>query len=326
VAEKAVILLSSLCALAVSFFSFPLVIPRLKRSGIIGKDLNKPGQPEIAEMGGLVTAAGFCAGILLLIALKTFANQFSTINLQYLLAAFATVLTAVLIGVVDDLILLRQSVKAITPLFAALPLVAVKIGQTTIGLPFVGQVDFGIFYSLVLVPLGFTIAANGVNMLAGFNGLEVGMGTVSIAALAIIAFHLGETTALAILLAGLGALLATLRYNWYPAKVFIGDAGTFIIGAMIASAVIIGNFEMAGVIIMIPYAIDFFIKATNRLPSHGWEGIFREGKLYCPDQGEKGLAQLIMKLTGGVSEKNLTLILVGFEAVCGAFAIWLFLS
>jgi UDP-N-acetylglucosamine--dolichyl-phosphate N-acetylglucosaminephosphotransferase len=134
----------------------------------------------------------------------------------------------------------------------------------------------------------------------------------------------GENTALIILLAGMGALLATLRYNWYPAKIFIGDAGTFSIGAMMVAAVIIGNFELAGVIIMIPYAIDFFIKAANRFPSHGWEGIYREGKLYCPEPRIKGLAQLIMQLTGGVSERNLTLILIGTEAVFGGIAIWLF--
>ena len=275
-------------------------------------------------MGGLVTVAGFGAGILLLVALKTFAHQFNVVNLQYLLAALSTVLIAVLIGIIDDYISLRQWVKAITPLFSALPLMAVKVGDTTIGIPFMGQTDVGIIYSLVLVPIGVTVAANGVNMLAGFNGLEAGMGMVGMAALAVIAFHLGETTALAILLAALGALLATLRYNWYPARVFIGDAGTFSIGAMMASAVIIGNFEMAGVIVMIPYAIDFFIKAANRFPSHGWEGIYREGKLYCPGHGAKGLAQLIMKLTGGVSEKNLTLILIGAEAICSAAAVWLF--
>jgi UDP-N-acetylglucosamine--dolichyl-phosphate N-acetylglucosaminephosphotransferase len=134
----------------------------------------------------------------------------------------------------------------------------------------------------------------------------------------------GENTALIILLAGMGALLATLRYNWYPAKIFIGDASTFSIGAMMVAAVIIGNFELAGVIIMIPYAIDFFIKAANRFPSHGWEGIYREGKLYCPEPRIKGLAQLIMQLTGGVSERNLTLILIGTEAVFGGIAIWLF--
>jgi UDP-N-acetylglucosamine--dolichyl-phosphate N-acetylglucosaminephosphotransferase len=318
------ILMSFLCSLLVSLFSFSLVIPALKRAGITGKDLHKPGQPEVAEMGGLVTVAGFGAGILLLVGLKTFARQFNVINLQYLLAALSTVLIAALIGIIDDYISLRQWVKAITPLFSALPLMAVKVGDTTIGIPFMGQTDVGIIYSLVLVPIGVTVAANGVNMLAGFNGLEAGMGMVGMVALAVIAFHLGETTALAILLAALGALLATLRYNWYPAKVFIGDAGTFSIGAMMASAVIIGNFEMAGVIVMIPYAIDFFIKAANRFPSHGWEGIYKEGKLHCPEHGAKGLAQLIMKLTDGVSEKNLTLILIGAEIGCSAFAVWLF--
>lgn len=262
------ILVSFLCALVVSLFSFPLVIPRLKRVGITGKDLNKPGQPEIAEMGGLVTAAGFCAGVLLIVALKTFTQQFNVINLQYLLATLATVLTAVLIGIIDDFISLKKWVKAITPLFSALPLMASKAGNTMIDIPFIGQSNMGIIYSLVLVPIGVAVAANGVNILAGFNGLEAGMSLVATASLAVIAFSLGKTAALAILLAALGALLATLRYNWYPARVFIGDAGTFGIGAMMASAVIIGNFEMAGVIIMIPCAIDFFIKMKNHFPSH----------------------------------------------------------
>lgn len=318
------ILLLFVCSLLVSLFSFPVVIPALKRAGITGKDLHKPGQPEVADMGGLVTTSGFCAGIVLVIFLKSFANLFDVIDLQYLLGALFTVLTALLIGILDDLISVRQWLKAIMPLFCALPLMALKVGDTTINIPFVGQTDVGIIYSLVLVPIGVTIAANGVNMLAGFNGLEAGMGLVSMAALSFIAFHLSEITALAVLLAALGALLATLRYNWYPARMFIGDAGTFSIGAIMASAVIIGNFEMAGVIVMIPHAVDFFIKAANRLPSRGWEGIYREGKLYCPEQGVKGLAQLVMKLTGGIRERNLTLILMGIEAVCSAAAVWLF--
>ena len=91
-----------------------------------------------------------------------------------------------------------------------------------------------------------------------------------------------------------------------------------------ASAVIIGNFELAGVIVMIPYAVEFFIKAKNRFASQGWEGIYKEGKLHCPEHGAKGLAQVIMKLTGGVSERNLTLLLIGAEVVCGAAAVCLF--
>ena len=59
----------------------------------------------------------------------------------------------------------------------------------------------------------------------------------------------------------MGALLATSYYNWYPAKILVGDVGTLTIGAIIASAVIIGNYEAAGVILMIPYMVDFLIKA-----------------------------------------------------------------
>lgn len=51
-------------------------------------------------------------------------------------------------------------------------------------LPFVGTVDFWIFYPLVLVPLGVTGAAN---MLAGFNGLEVGLEVIAMGSLAVVA-------------------------------------------------------------------------------------------------------------------------------------------
>jgi len=190
-------------------------------------------------------------------------------------------------------------------------------------IPFVGLIDFGIFYSLVLVPLGITGAANAVNMLAGFNGLEVGMGVVAVGALAVIACLNGIITSLVILMAILGALLAALYYNWYPAKILVGDVGTLSIGAVIACAVIIGNYETAGAILVIPYVVDFLIKAKNGFPYSF--GIYREGKLYCPDRGAVGLAQLIMKVYGGISERNLVLVLMGIEAVFGVIAILLYI-
>jgi UDP-N-acetylglucosamine--dolichyl-phosphate N-acetylglucosaminephosphotransferase len=103
------------------------------------------------------------------------------------------------------------------------------------------------FYTLFLLPLGITGAANGVNMLAGFNGLEVGMASVAVGSLAIIAYYGKSMTAFVILIVTLGVLLAVLYYNWCPAKILIGDVGTLSIGAIIACAVIIGNFEAGGV-------------------------------------------------------------------------------
>ena len=76
--------------------------------------------------------------------------------------------------------------KALLPVVAALPLV-VRAGISTIRIPLIGQVDFGPFYALVLVPLGITGAAIAVNMLDGSNGPEVGMGLAAMGSLAAIA-------------------------------------------------------------------------------------------------------------------------------------------
>jgi UDP-N-acetylglucosamine--dolichyl-phosphate N-acetylglucosaminephosphotransferase len=243
-----------------------------------------------------------------------------------LLAVLCTVLLTTLLGVTDDLIGIRQWIKALLPVVAALPLVVVRVGVSTLRIPFIGQVDFGPFYALVLVPLGITGAANAVNMLAGFNGLEVGMGLVAMGALAGIAASAHALTALALLLAGIGALLGILCFNWYPARIFVGDVGTLSIGAIIAAAVIVGNFEWAGIIVILPYALDFLIKALHGFPSRGWWGELRgDGKLHCPDSGPVGLAQWVLKVTGGLHERTLVLVLIGFEALCGLAAVLLYL-
>lgn len=212
--------------------------------------------------------------------------------------------------------------KALLPVFAALPLMAVRAGHTWIRIPFVGTLNFWIFYPLVLVPVGVTVAANAVNMLAGFNGLEVGLGIVAMGSLSIIAASLHETTALILLLSGLGALMGIIYYNWYPAKILVGDVGTLSIGAIIATAVIVGNFETAGVIVLVPYAVDFLFKAVHRFPTTGWGGELREdGKLHCPAHGPVSLCQAIMKVTRGIHERTLVLVLMGIEAVFGVIAI-----
>ena len=306
----------------VSFVLFPAMIIRLKKVGIVGKNMHSAIQEEVAEMGGLVMVAGFGAGIFTVIAVKTFFNISPSVDLISILVALSTILIVVLIGIFDDLISMPQQIKAFMPLFAALPLIVIKEGSTFMRVPFWGNVNFGLLYTLVIIPLEVTIAANAINMLAGFNGLEVGMGIIAVGSLAIIAYLLGKITVLVILLATLGALLATLYYNWYPAKILVGDVGTLSIGAIIAAAVIMGNFEIAGAILLIPYIIDFLIKAKNHFPYSF--GVYKEGKLYCPENGPVGLGQLIMKVCGGISERNLVLVLMGVEAVCGVVAILLY--
>lgn len=242
-----------------------------------------------------------------------------------LLAVLSTVLLTALVGILDDLLGMHQAVKAFLPVLAALPLVAIRVGHTTLSIPLIGQVNFGLAYSWALVPLGVTGAANAVNMLAGFNGAELGMGLVAMGGLAAVAWKLGEPTALALLLAGMGAALGVLFFNWYPARIFVGDVGTLSIGAILAASCIVGNFEAAGLIVILPYALDFVLKAMHGFPSKGWAGdLCSDKKLRCPANGPVGLGQAILKVTGGLHERTLTLVLVGFEALCAAGAALLY--
>lgn len=316
--------------LAVGLFSFLVtyllsykLVPRLKRFGIVGHDVNKPDKPEVAEMGGFGIVAGFTAGLLLAIFISSFNSlEFNLVNV---LAAIITIHALAFIGIVDDLLDMPQWTKAVFPLVAAIPLVAVRAaGSTAINVPFVGLVDLGIFYILILIPIGVAVSSNLSNMLAGFNGMEAGMGVIVFGGMTILSFVHGSTEMALLFISMLGALLAFLRFNWFPAKVFPGDVGNLTIGAVLAAGVIIGNLEMAGALMMVLYVVDFFIKGINRFPSRNWWGEYKDGKLYPPEGKVRGFAQLVMKKFNGISERNLTLLFVGLQVVVAIVVVLLF--
>ncbi|MCF7875980.1 hypothetical protein K9M06_02880 [Candidatus Bipolaricaulota bacterium] len=111
--------------------------------------------------------------------------------------------------------------------------------------------------------------------------------------------------------------------------IIVGVSGGFVlaIGALLASAVIIGDFETAGVVIIIPYFVDFLLKAMAGFPSEDWAGEINpeDGKLYCPREFPMSFPQLVMKMTGGIKERYLVLTMMGIEGVAGLVAISLYL-
>lgn len=314
-----------LSVLAVSFLVTYLFTPwfirKLRDAGIVGGDMNKEGEPEVPEMGGLVVVTGFIAGVLLAIGLVTFKVSGVDFDLTAVLAGLSTILIMSLIGIIDDMFIMRQKIKAALPLFAALPLVAVNAGVTEMTIPVIGVVDFGMLFPLVLIPLAITGASNATNMLAGFNGLEAGLGIVMTATTGFIAYQVGSAEAVVLSFAMLGALLGFIRYNWTPAKILIGDVGTLSIGALVAAAVIIGNIEKVGMILIIPFFLELFLKMRSKFEAESWCDV-RGDRLVCSKHDEVyGIGRLIMYLSGGVRENRLVLTILGVEAVFGVLAI-----
>lgn len=307
-----------------SYLVLRLLIPKLAKAGIVGNDVNKPGRPQVAEMGGIGIVAGFALGVLLAVFFNTFMGF--AFNLDFVLAALISVFALAFIGFVDDLLDIPQAVKAFLPLVAGIPLIAARAaGSTAMHIPFLGAVDLGAVYLFILIPVGIAVASNLTNMFAGFNGMEAGMGIIMLLAASLVALNVHSSEALVIYVPLMGALAGFLFLNWHPAKVFPGDVATLVIGAALAAGAIIGNFEAIAALLLLPYVADFFIKAKNGFPSSKWWGEFRGGKLYPLGNRVRGLAQLVMKMANGISEPDLVLTFIIMEEIVGMAVLVLFL-
>ncbi len=268
-------------------FIIPSWIHRAKKSGLFGKDINKSYDTNVAEVGGIPVLTGFIAGILMYVALRTFYFSDASFSLE-LMALVACILIAAIVGFVDDVlgwkIGLRQREKPILTLLAALPIMVVNAGHSIIYLPFLGNVDFGLVYPLVFVPIAIIGASNAYNMLAGLNGLEAGMGMIILTALGLKAFMTDQGWVAMICLVMLFALLPFYFFNHFPAKIFPGDTLTYALGALIACVAIFGNLERMALILFIPYFIEFILKARTKFKGQSYGIPQKNGNLLSPSR------------------------------------------
>ncbi|MFH1285679.1 MAG: hypothetical protein ABIH99_03795 [Candidatus Micrarchaeota archaeon] len=325
--------------LAVFFISFlmvfvftPLLIRKLRNMKMLSADMNKKSKPMLPKMGGITIMLGFILATLVSLQL------YPAMAVPTMLASICTISLIAFLGMMDDVLSIRDLYRVVLPTFAALPLMAVSAGTSWITLPFIGVVKLVVgplsipligtiaslnLYALLLIPIGVVACSNLVNMLAGFNGLEVGSGAVI--SLSLLLFILlnpvqtGSTVEAAILLTALlGACIAFLFYNWHPAKLFPGNITTYVIGAVLVCAVVIGNMERVGVIALIPQIIEFFLKARGFFKAENF-GEERKGRLYYEGK-VYSLTHLFMKYLHP-TEKQLVVLLLIIQAIFGLIAV-----
>ena len=73
---------------------------------------------------------------------------------------------------------------------------------------------------------------------------------------------------------------------------------------------------------MLPFIVDWIIKAYNKFPKSFAE--LKDGKLYAPEGKIRGLADLILRLFGGLAERNLVFVFIGIEVVLGIIVILMY--
>ena len=316
-----------LISIFVSFILTAIFLPRWIRKchevGLLWRDMNKIGKPKnVAASGGVVVVLSFVIGVLVYIGLNTFILNYSNGITQSIFAILCTVTILAIVGLADDLFGwnhggLSKKFRIFLVLMASIPLIVISAGVHTMMVPFVGIINFGLIYPLVLIPIGIVGATTTYNMLAGFNGLEAGQGIIILSFMSLISYMIGMPWLAMIGLTMVAALVVFYLFNRVPAQVFPGDSLTYSIGALIAIMAIVGNFEQVAIIMFVPFIIETFLKLRGGLKKQSFATPNPNGGLKLPYKKIYGLTHLsifiLSKFKRRVTEKDVVRFLLIFQ-------------
>jgi len=298
---EALILITILISFFITYLALPFWIRKAKQIGLLWQDMHKNHiQNKIAGSGGVVVVTGLIFGILMYIALKVF--YFNTMdNLVEMLSMIVSILLVSGIALIDDLFGwqrggLSKRTRLILVLFAAIPLMVINVGESSMILPFFGLTELGILFPLLIVPIGIVGATTTFNFLAGYNGLESSQGILILIGLAITTYLTGHTWLSVICIYGVTVLLAFYIFNFHPARVFPGDVLTYAIGAMIAIISILGNIEKIAIIFFMPYIAETILKLRGGLEKPSFGKINEDGSLSAPFKKSYSLTHLAIRI------------------------------
>jgi UDP-N-acetylglucosamine--dolichyl-phosphate N-acetylglucosaminephosphotransferase len=217
-------------------------------------DQHKVGKPLIPNGLGVLYVLFTTVYLFLLYFsgyIKNPVNVTAPISAPLILAA--CILFGGFMGLLDDWIDLKWRYKAFMPLIAALPLIYFAYAthaRTTIALPFIGTIDFGLTYFYIIIPLIVMIVTNTVNQLGGLNGLETLCPAIVIMGLMAI------SPSYYVLMLGPLIFWLILVYFNFKGKIFVGNSGSFAIGLTIASFAVISDLKLSLLISILPYIFN----------------------------------------------------------------------
>ncbi|MEK6934310.1 MAG: hypothetical protein AABW46_00365 [Nanoarchaeota archaeon] len=321
--------LSPVLSFIVTLIATPILIRYLRRIGLVVKDQNKENKPLVPISGGLAVISGILVGLMFYIFILTFIYKDQS-QFAIIFASLTTLLLITFIGFLDDIIInktkdssvgLKQWQKPLLTIIPAVPLMVINAGTSKMAVPFLGVVDFGLLYPLLLIPLGVVGASNMVNFLAGMNGIESGMAIVYLTMLGVYAYFNIRFEAAAIAIIVVAALIAFYFFNKFPAKILPGDSLTYLLGATLAIIAIVGNIERAALIVAIPFIIEFFLKARSKFKAQSY-GFYNNGKIQSLYQNKIYSLIHLMTIKPRFTEKQITYTFI-FTMLLISSLIWL---
>jgi UDP-GlcNAc:undecaprenyl-phosphate/decaprenyl-phosphate GlcNAc-1-phosphate transferase len=241
------VILSFITSFTLTYFAIPPII-----NIAISKNLcDEPGErrshtASTPSLGGVAIFAGLLFSIIMWTPFNVFGD------LQYILCAYIILF---LVGAKDDIAPVAAKKKLVAQILAAIILVFKSNIQLTSFYGVFGIHELQEWASILISIFTILVIINAFNLIDGINGLSGSIGTLISITLGTW-FLLMERMDMAIIAYALaGAAIAFLKYNFTPAKIFMGDTGSLIIG-LTCSILIIEFIELHQTAASSPYAFS----------------------------------------------------------------------
>ena len=220
----------------IAMFVTMLLIPPLMRSAQRMNFVDFPGERKvhsapIPRIGGVAMVIGAVLPIAMWLVPQR--------EVVALLLGMGVIL---IFGVWDDRRNLDYRIKFFGQLIAAL-IVVVYGGVRIETLPFAGLQPLSPGLSIPLTVFALLGITNAINLADGLDGLAGGTTLLSLGAIALLAYLQNDLTVVLIALAVIGSILGFLRFNTYPARIFMGDGGSQFLGFSAGALVVMLTYD-----------------------------------------------------------------------------------
>ncbi|UII55632.1 undecaprenyl/decaprenyl-phosphate alpha-N-acetylglucosaminyl 1-phosphate transferase [Cytobacillus spongiae] len=294
--------------LLICFIASIIMTPLVKKLAIKIGAVDKPNNRKVHQrimprLGGLAIYISFLVGVL-------FLRPEGELVIPILIGSLIIIVT----GVLDDMMELSAKFKLLGQLAAAATVVIGGVSVEYINVPFVGQIEFGIF-SIPLTILWIVGITNAINLIDGLDGLAAGVSSIALITISGMAILKGDLFVVSFGIILLGSTLGFLVYNFHPAKIFMGDTGALFLGFMIAVLSLLGFKNVTVISLIVPVIIlgvpisDTFFAIIRR--------IVNKQPLSAPDKSH--LHHCLLRF--GYSHRQTVLIIYAMAAMFGLAAV-----
>ena len=269
-----------LIALFVALIATPAVIVLAAKTGAMdAPDARKVHKGPMPRIGGLAIYCGFMAAILAMLNFAELTQEVANGVIGLLLGGTLIVI----IGLIDDYKNLPAKVKLLGQILAACVVVYFDVRIDVITDPF-GDYLYLEYLAAPATVFWIVGLTNTVNLIDGLDGLAAGVSTIASITIMLVALQ-EDVMIVALFTAALaGAALGFLRYNFNPAKIFMGDTGSMFLGFILAGISVIGAVKCTATIALIVpiLALGLPIMDTTFAIIRRYRGGV---PIYKPDQG-----------------------------------------